>query len=174
MSEPNTMYCREFTNGTQCSCEVFSEPPEDAPRICRECQHGFSKHPEGLRAMEDTRRKYTGSVDQARPQLPSASGPSGRQRVLAMFNGRAELGAAEHRSDGFNICKRNPTMEEAKEEILKGYRTQPAGGKGKTRVRNKNQSQYESHLLTSFSGSCHLFLLSRCALQVSPPGLLEE
>ena len=137
MSEPNTTYCREFTNGTQCSCEVFSEPPEDAPRICRECQHGFSKHPEGLRAMEDTRRKHaqaTGNVGQTRPQLPSASDPSGRQRVLAMFNRRAELGAAEHRSDGFNSRKTNPTMEEAKEEILKGYHTQPAGGRGKTRV----------------------------------------
>ena len=73
-------------------------------------------------------------MGQTRPQLPSVSDPSGRQQVLAMFNRHAELGAAERRSDGFNSQKTNPTMEEAKEEILKDYHTQPAGGRGKTRV----------------------------------------
>jgi hypothetical protein len=136
MSEPNASYCREFINGNQCTCEVFSEPPEDAIRICRECRHGFSKHPEGLnlKVMEYARKKDAG---QTGPPPPATGGQSGRQRVLDIFKEHVGRGILkiEQGSEGSNIHKTKITADEAKEEVLKGYRPQlVAGGKGRTKV----------------------------------------
>ncbi|KAG1840789.1 hypothetical protein C8R48DRAFT_600821, partial [Suillus tomentosus] len=55
MSDRNERYCRDFREGRQaCTCEYFTPPSNpDAPYYCRECQHGFSKHPMALDSTRD-------------------------------------------------------------------------------------------------------------------------
>ncbi|KAG1748419.1 uncharacterized protein EDB91DRAFT_1034237, partial [Suillus paluster] len=50
MSDRHEKYCQDFREGGQaCTCECFTPPSNpNAPYYCRECQHGFSKHPEAL------------------------------------------------------------------------------------------------------------------------------
>ncbi|KIJ16908.1 hypothetical protein PAXINDRAFT_168339 [Paxillus involutus ATCC 200175] len=60
------------------------------------------------------------------PPPPATGGQSGRQRVLDIFKEHVGRGILkiEQGSEGSNIHKTKITADEAKEEVLKGYRPQ--------------------------------------------------
>lgn len=158
MSEPNVKYCREFLDGIQCHCGLFSEPPLSAPRFCRECQHGYSRHPEALREIEACKDSESMLQAGRLPPMPVVAGTSGKQRVLNMFNeqsGAFSTLKQAHRSSnlkGLDAPKTMVTADEAKDEALKGYRsgvggTQPGNGRVKSKVHG-GHDQSKSNIKT--------------------------
>ncbi|KAG2103052.1 uncharacterized protein F5147DRAFT_625867 [Suillus discolor] len=83
MSDRREVYCRDFRQGGQaCTCECFTPPSNpDAPYYCRECQHGFSKHPEALDPTRDAPRKQDGTT-------------SGKKRLVSIFKEKTSSGSA--------------------------------------------------------------------------------
>lgn len=116
MTKPNPKYCRDFINSTgQCHCEFFSEPVDStAPRVCRECGHGFSKHPIALVAIQQAHTPVPGSNQE--PNVPSAW-----QQVLDVFNKRVVK--QEHCSKEVRFGNAGVGLTIAKAETLKGFRS---------------------------------------------------
>ncbi|KAI6018779.1 hypothetical protein PISMIDRAFT_123146 [Pisolithus microcarpus 441] len=109
MSDAGERYCRDFLeDGKRCNCEEFTAPLDlHAPYRCRECRHGFSKHP--------------------RPVPPAGSSAAVTVEV------KADPGAANQRLlDAFHQRKTSRTtgssglpsdsIQKAREEVLKGFR----------------------------------------------------
>ena len=130
MSKPNPKYCQDFIHSSQCHCEFFSEPVDStASRICRECGHGFSKHPVTLIAIQSTHTPVLGP--NLEPKVLSA-----RQQVLDVFNKwivKQEQFPKEVRFGNARVG-----LIIAKNETLKGFRAlelgTQSGGRAKGRV----------------------------------------
>jgi len=108
----NSKFCRDSINGMQCCCEFFSEPVDStAPRVCRECGHGFSKHPNALVAIQNSQEQASGLQP----------GTSGRHRILEVFNKQASSSIVkqEPASKGVTWGSR---LHAAKDESLRGFR----------------------------------------------------
>lgn len=88
MSEPGEQYCRDFLQDkSPCKCELFTPPVEsNAAYCCRECGHGYSKHPRGTVKAE----------------------PDSEQRILDLVNLRQTQ--ASRNNDPFESAVRNEVL----------------------------------------------------------------
>lgn len=117
MSDRHEKYCRDFREGGQAfTCEYFTPPSNpDAPYYCRECQHGFSKHPEAL-----------DSTSRTTPRRQEGTELSGKKRLVSIFKKKTSLGSAvPTATSSKNILDQRVDVEQAsvaRDEVMKGFR----------------------------------------------------
>ena len=91
MSDAAERYCRDFLDDDKpCKCELFSEPVDpNARRLCRECQHGYSKHPQTTAYDRSSQVKSEGLGANARlvQLLRNPTGATTRQARTEALHG---------------------------------------------------------------------------------------
>ena len=138
MSDRYEKYCRDFRDGQACTCECFTPPADpNAPYYCRECQHGFSKHPEALETKTDTSLRQDNTESSA------------KTRLLTIFKQNTSFGSAEGAfklpaatSSKSMLKRKTPSqpqlsIEQARDEVMKGFRTGVGSQSGNATKVNK-------------------------------------